>query len=139
MIEIRKRTTPHYPKNYALALMLCCFLGMFGIHRFYTGYKRLGFMQLFMFCCFIIIFGFDSFYVNKVLFGIIQLIILGLLVLWWFIDLVSMCFNSYKDKYGIAMEEYNGALAGLVLTGFVIVLLAIACFTFIPMVAEGMM
>ncbi len=109
MIEIRKRTIPHYPKNYALALLLCCFLGMFGIHRFYTGYKRLGFIQLFT---------------------------LGGFGIWWFIDLVSMCFNSYRDKYGIEMEEYNGTLAGLVLMGYVIALLAVASLTFVPLMYD---
>jgi len=111
MLEIKKRTTPHYPKNYFYALMLCCFLGMFGIHRFYTGYKRIGF---------------------------IQLLTLGGFGVWWIVDLISMCFNSYKDKYGIEMEEYNGTLAGLVLTGFVIVLLAVACLTFIPAMVDKM-
>ena len=133
MIEIRKRTTPHYPKNYALALMLCCFFGMFGIHRFYTGYKRLGFSQLTMFCSFVIMYGLHRFYTENKVFFVTELILLCGLGVWWFIDLVSMCFNSYKDKYGIEMEEYNGTLAGLALTGFVIVLLAIACFTFIPL------
>lgn len=109
MIEIRKRTIPHYPKNYFYALMLCCFLGMFGLHRFYTGYKRIGFIQMFT---------------------------LGGFCIWWFIDLVSMCFNSYKDKYGIEMEEYNGTLAGLVLTGFVIVLLTVASLTVFPLMFE---
>ena len=110
MIEINKRSTPHYPKNYFLALMLCCFLGMFGIHRFYTGYKRIGF---------------------------IQLITLGGFGIWWLIDLVSMCFNSYKDKYGIEMEEYNGALAALVLMGVAIIFLVIASLS-LPTLFENM-
>jgi TM2 domain-containing membrane protein YozV len=102
MIEINKRSTPHYPKNYFYALMMCCFLGMFGIHRFYTGYKRIGF---------------------------IQLITLGGFGIWWLIDLVSVCFNSYKDKYGIEMEEYNGHLAALVLMGIAVALLIVASAT----------
>ena len=89
MIEVRKRTTPHYPKNFMRAVFLCLFLGMFGIHRFYTGYKRIGFVQL---------------------------ITLGGLGIWWMIDLVAMCFNNYKDKYGIEMDDYNGTIASLVLT-----------------------
>lgn len=80
--------------------MLCCFLGLFGIHRFYTGYKRI---------------------------GVCQLCTLGGFGLWWLIDLVSMCFNSYKDKYDIELEDYNGTLAAFVLLGVAILLLVVTC------------
>ena len=109
MIEVRKRTSPHYPKNYTRALLLCCFLGMFGIHRFYTGYKRLGFAQL---CT------------------------LGGLGIWWLIDLVSLCFNTYKDKYGIELDDYNKFLAPLVLSGIAIIGFILAFFTFMPLLFE---
>ena len=99
MIEVRKRTIPHYPKSYLRALFLCAFLGIFGIHRFYTGYKRIGFIQLFT---------------------------LGGFGIWWMVDLISMCFNSYKDKYGIEMEEYNGTVASLVLTAVAVGLITVS-------------
>lgn len=110
MIEVKKRTTPHYPKSFFTAIMLCCFLGMFGIHRFYTGYKRIGFIQMFT---------------------------LGGFFIWWFIDLISMCFKSYKDKYGIELEEYNGTLASFVLLGFALVLLVLGSLS-LPMLFEKM-
>lgn len=111
MIEINKRTTPHYPKNYFYALIMCCFLGIFGIHRFYTGYKRLGFLQLFT---------------------------LGGFGIWWLIDLISLCFNSYKDKYGNEPEEYNAALAALVLMGLAMVALVMFAIS-LPVVLEKML
>ena len=98
MLEVRKRTLPHYPKSFPRAILLCLFLGMFGIHRFYTGYKRLGLIQLFT---------------------------LGGFGIWWVIDLVSLCLNAYKDKYNIELEDYNGTLASLILTGFVLICMAI--------------
>ncbi len=98
MLKVEKRTTPHYPKNHVIALLLCWFLGIFGIHRFYTGYKRIGVIQLFTLCG---------------------------LGIWWLIDLVSLCFNSYKDKYGIELDEYNGLLASFVLTGTFIIMLVV--------------
>jgi TM2 domain-containing membrane protein YozV len=98
MLKVEKRTIPHYPKNFVRAILLCWILGIFGIHRFYKGYKRIGF---------------------------IQLITLGGFGIWWLIDLVSMCFNSYKDKYGTELEEYNGYLASLILSGTVILMLSV--------------
>ena len=96
MIEIKKRTTPHYPKSFVVAILLCWFLGMFGIHRFYTSYKRI---------------------------GVVQLLTLGGFGIWWLVDLLSLCFNSYKDKYGIELDDYNGTLASFVLMGTAIVFL----------------
>lgn len=108
MIEIQKRTIPHYPKSYFYAIMLCTFFGIFGIHRFYTGYKRI---------------------------GLIQLLTLGGFGIWWLIDLVSMCFNSYKDKYGIELEDYNGPLAALILMGVALLFLVLTSVS-IPLMFE---
>ena len=108
MLEVRKRTIPHYPKSFPRALLLCLFLGIFGVHRFYTGYKRL---------------------------GLIQLCTLGGFGIWWVIDLIALCVNAYQDKYGIELDDYNGTLASLALTGFALVCLALAIMS-LPYIVE---
>lgn len=96
--EIKPRTEPHYQKDFLKALALCVFFGFFGIHRFYTSYKRI---------------------------GVIQLFTLGGFFIWWFIDLLAMCFNRYKDKYGNELDDYNVSAASVVLTAVAIVILAL--------------
>ncbi len=96
--EIKERTTPHYQKDFIKTIAICAFFGFFGIHRLYTGYKRIGFFQMFT---------------------------LGGCFIWWFIDILSMCFNRYKDKYGNPLDDYNAGVASLVLTAIAIVLLAL--------------
>ena len=110
MLEVRKRSTPHYPKNFIRTILLCWILGIFGIHRFYTGYKRLGSLQL---------------------------LTLGGFGIWWLIDLVSICMNNYKDKYGIELEEYNMYLAYFILSGTVIILLTVG-FLSLPLYFDKM-
>ncbi len=56
--------------SWTTTLLLCIFLGYLGAHRFYTGYKGIGFLQL---------------------------ITLGGLGIWWLIDLISILTGSYKD------------------------------------------
>jgi len=97
--EIKPRTTPHYQKDYLKTIAFCVFFGLFGIHRLYTGYKRIGFFQMFT---------------------------LGGCFVWWFIDLMAICFNRYKDKYGQELDEYNPMIASVVLTGAAIILMALA-------------
>lgn len=55
------------------SLLLCWFLGVFGIHRFYTGHTAI---------------------------GLIQLLTLGGCGIWTFIDLVLLISGSYKDADG---------------------------------------
>lgn len=54
-------------------LLLCWFLGAFGIHRFYTGYTTI---------------------------GIIQLLTLGGCGVWTLIDLIIIIVGNYKDADG---------------------------------------
>ena len=54
-------------------LLLCWFLGAFGIHRFYTGYTTI---------------------------GIIQLLTLGGCGVWTLIDLIIIIVGNYKDTDG---------------------------------------
>lgn len=53
--------------------LLCAFLGVFGVHRFYVG---------------------------KVGTGILQLVTVGGLGIWWLIDLVLIFVGSFRDKQG---------------------------------------
>jgi len=59
--------------DWLTTLLLCVFLGYFGIHRFYT--KSIGI-------------------------GIIQLLTLGCCGIWTLIDLIMIVVGSYRDGYG---------------------------------------
>jgi hypothetical protein len=61
------------PKSRLAALLLCFFVGLFGIHRFYVG---------------------------KIGTGILQLVTLGGLGIWTFIDFILIIVGSFKDKQG---------------------------------------
>jgi TM2 domain-containing membrane protein YozV len=57
--------------------LLCLFVGVFGVHRFYVG---------------------------KIGTGIIQLITLGGLGIWAFIDLIMIIVGAFKDKQGLLIK-----------------------------------
>lgn len=67
-------------RSYILTLLLAIFTGMFGIHRFYTGY---------------------------LIIGLIQLITGGGFGLWVMIDVISIALNKYKDAEGNELINYN--------------------------------
>ena len=58
------------PKNFMVTLLLCFFLGAFGVHRFYAG---------------------------KIGTGILMLITLGGFGIWYFIDLILIGCGAFKD------------------------------------------
>jgi TM2 domain-containing membrane protein YozV len=60
-------------KSRLAALLLCFFLGVFGVHRFYVG---------------------------KVGTGLLQLVTLGGLGIWALIDLILIAVGSFRDKQG---------------------------------------
>lgn len=68
------------PKSRLIALLLCVFLGEFGIHRFYLG---------------------------KVGTGILWLLTGGLLGLGWLVDLIMIAVGTMKDKEGRSVENWN--------------------------------
>jgi len=64
-------------KSNTVALLLCLFLGAFGIHRFYVG---------------------------KIGTGILELVTLGGLGIWALIDLIFIALGKFKDKNGDLMQ-----------------------------------
>lgn len=66
-------------KSRLVALLLCFFLGYFGIHRFYVGKIGTGIIML-----------------------LLSISIIGLLIssLWVFIDLILILIGSFEDKQG---------------------------------------
>jgi TM2 domain-containing membrane protein YozV len=66
-------------KKRLVALLLCFFLGVLGIHRFYVG---------------------------KVGSGILQIITLGGFGIWVLIDFIMIICGSFKDKEGLPLMEW---------------------------------
>jgi len=60
-------------KDWLTALLLCFFLGVFGVHRFYTGHIGL---------------------------GVVQLLTLGGCGIWALIDFILIIVGSFKDSDG---------------------------------------
>lgn len=61
------------PISRLVTLLLCWFLGIFGIHRFYTG---------------------------KHITGILMLLTIGGFGIWWFIDIIMILIGRFKDASG---------------------------------------
>ena len=75
---------PKQPFNaeprFLATLLLCWFLGLFGVHRFYTGHTTI---------------------------GIIQLFTLGGCGIWVIIDFILIVTGGYKDSNGVPIRA-NG-------------------------------
>lgn len=67
-------------KSSTFTFVLASLFGALGIHRFYTGYIGLGFLQLFT---------------------------LGGFGLWTFIDVIAIATNRYEDSKGKLLKNYN--------------------------------
>lgn len=61
------------PKSKVAAALLCWFLGIFGVHRFYMGYT---------------------------LIGVVQLLTLGVCGIWTIIDFIMILTGGLKDSEG---------------------------------------
>lgn len=77
-------TTGYGTKDWTTALVLCVFLGIFGVHRFYSGH---------------------------VLIGILQLLTMGGFAIWWLVDLLQIIAGSYRDSKGQLLQNRKPALA----------------------------
>lgn len=65
-------------KSKMVALLLCIFLGEFGIHKFYVG---------------------------KIGMGILYLLTLGLFGIGWFIDIILIACGAFKDEFGLPLKN----------------------------------
>lgn len=69
---------PKSDRSFALTIILCFFLGVLGIHRFYAG---------------------------KIFTGIIQLLTGGGFGIWWIIDLVMLLLGKFEDGDGYLIKN----------------------------------
>lgn len=73
-----KPIIPQKENKWLATLLFCWFLGVFGIHRFYTGHVGI---------------------------GVIQLLTFGGCGIWYIVDLVLLITGSYKDSEGNVLKN----------------------------------
>ena len=78
MAEAQESTGQVSDKAMVPAVLLCFFLGMLGIHRFYVG---------------------------KVGTGILMILTLGGLGIWSLVDFIMIIVGSFKDKNGLPLKR----------------------------------
>lgn len=69
---------PVSDKEWLPALLLAWFLGMFGVHRFYTGHVGI---------------------------GVVQLLTFGGCGIWWLIDFIMIITGSFTDVNGLPLKK----------------------------------
>ena len=70
--------TPTSDKSKTVALLLCIFLGLFGIHRFYVG---------------------------KIGTGLLYLFTVGLFGIGWIVDIVRILLGTFTDNVGTPLRK----------------------------------
>jgi hypothetical protein len=78
-------------KDQLITLLLCIFLGSFGVHRFYTGHTA---------------------------WGVVQLLTFGGFGLWWLADLILIGTGRFRDARGVPLASANPNLPRGCLFGF---------------------
>jgi len=73
-----KNSAASSEKSWIVTLLLCLFLGGFGVHRFYTGHIGI---------------------------GIIQLLTLGCCGIWTLIDFILILCNAFKTADGQPLQK----------------------------------
>lgn len=73
----RIENEPQSDKSYMVTVLLCLFLGVFGVHRFYVG---------------------------KIGTGILMLLTAGGLGIWTLIDFIIIVCARFRDKEGFLIE-----------------------------------
>lgn len=73
---------PTSPKSRSVALLLCLFLGFFGVHRFYVGKK---------------------------ITGVVWLLSVGVAGIGWIVDLVTIAIGSFYDVNGYVLRAWGGS------------------------------
>lgn len=90
------------PRKFLDTLLLSWFLGVYGIHRFYTGYYAI---------------------------GIVQLLTFGGCGVWSLIDFISICLGNFKDAKDMPLEKYERKLGLIIIAlntvGYLLILLLI--------------
>ena len=94
------------PRKFLDTLLLSWFLGIYGIHRFYTGYYAI---------------------------GVVQLLTLGGCGIWSMIDFVSICLGNFKDSKDLPLEKYERKIGLIILTLNVVEYLLILLLVFLIM------
>ena len=85
------------PKSRLTAVLLTCFLGIFGTHRFYIGKIRTAIVMLIL----------SIFYLTTVrLWGMIMFIPLAVAGLWVFIDFIFAVSGIMKDSEGKLIKDW---------------------------------
>ena len=105
---------PQKPRKFLDTLLLAWFLGVYGVHRFFTGYYAIGLIQLFT---------------------------LGGCGIWWLIDFFSICLGNYTDSNDAPLVNYDkkiviGALILYFAIGFFAVLFVLLVFLIIIFTAD---
>lgn len=78
---VSKSTVEYSDKSRGVALLLCAYLGVFGVHRFYLGKPKT---------------------------GLLWLCTLGLGLLGWVFDMFALIFGKAKDADGLPLPPFGG-------------------------------